>query len=429
MAALGLQAVGNKVYRNGQPWRHVGVTHSALFQRELYTFPNMPNPGLGPDLDAIQARGIKLLKVAFGWFDYASWRDYYWNAKPAYWVALTRVLDAMAARDIMCVANMGLSLPGLLQLTYLTNGGVTIPPSRIADRTSPAHTIWVDYITEFVTRYKNHPAIGMWTFGNEVSAKLGNEYHPSWAIDGTFNSAITFGTKPEGGTYAPGDKMGPAIYQEWMQQFVDLVHSLDPHARVVLSGNPVGNSFAVAQIRNANLTADSYDDWDGRPDTASKPWIAYRDQACDAICTHTYPLVARTGDSQWYSDGDRTYGQHLGYQKAWADQVGKPLVLAEFGATRYGSEVDPVSSPGAMTTLGTIGSAVTEASLIAEALAAIESNDIPVALCWNWDGQDLVDANSNGVIDNAVEPYLWPLTHPTRTYILDAIQALNARRG
>lgn len=427
MATLGLQAVGTKIYRNGKPWRHVGVTHSALFQRELYSFPDMINPGLGPDLDAIKARGIQLLKVAFGWWDYQSWRDYYWNAKPAYWAALTRVLDAMAQRDIMCIANMGLSLTGLTQLTYLTTGA-TIPPARIADKTSPLYTLWTDYISEFVNRYKNHPAIGMWTFGNEVSAKLGNEYHPSWAIDGSYGG-LDLGTKPEGGKYAPADKMSPAVYQAWLQQLADIVHSRDPHARIVLSGNPVGNSCAVAQRRTANLTSDTYADWDGRPDTGGLPWMAYRDQACDAICTHDYPLLARTGDNQWFGDGDRTYGQHIAYHKAWADRAGKPLVIAEFGATRYGSMVDPVSSPGAMTTLGTIGSAAVEQSLINEALTAIESNDIPVALCWNWDGQALVDTNGNGVIDNAVEPYLWPLNHPSRTYILDAIQALNARRG
>jgi hypothetical protein len=341
------------------------------------------------------------------------------------------VFDAMAARGIMCIPNMALSLTGLIRLTYLTTGA-TVPLSRVADKSSAAYTMWSDYIGDFVTRFANHPAIGMWTAWNEVSAKCGNEYHPSWAVDGSFNTEITLGANPEGTLPAIGDKMNPAIYQRFMQLFVDLIHSKDPHGRIVLSGNPIGNSFAVAQRRTANLTADSYADWNGRPDTGCKPWIAYRDQACDAICTHVYPLVAVAGDSQWFSDGDRSYGQHIGYQKAWADQVGKPLVLAEFGATRYGSGVDPVSSPNAgppNRVLGSIGSAATEQAMINEALTAIEANDIYVALCWNWDGQQLVDANNNGVIDSPVEPYLWPLNHPSRTYILDAIHALNERRA
>lgn len=406
MPTLGLQAVGTQVYRNGAPWRHVGVNHFALFMRELYTFSGVANPGLSADVAAMQARGIKLVRVGFGWFGYSQWRDLYYLDQPTYWQTVTRVLDALESSGMLCIVNMGWSVPAFAQLTYHTTGN-TIPPANFPDKTSPLYSLWTNYITEFVTRYKNHAAVGAWQFGNEMSGKLGNEWHPTWAVDGSFNSAVDLGLKPDGGSYSTGDQMSHAQYLAFTRQFVDLVHSLDPHARMVLSGDAVGNSFAVGVRRQANLSADSFADWNGRPDTGGLPWLVYREQAFDGLCHHVYPLAALVGDGQFFSDGDRTYRQHIQYAREWADIAGKPLILEEWGATQYGSNVDPVSTDLA-----------SETANFNEALQAIQDFDVPISCVWNWGGN----------VDVGIEWQVWDLTHPSRTYQIDAIQALNAVR-
>lgn len=403
---IGLQAVGTSVYRNGRPWRHVGVNNFALFMRELYSFSGVPNPGLVSDVNAMADRGIKLVRVGFGWFDYTRWRDLYHLDKPTYWAAVTRTLDALASRGVLCIANMGWSVQAFTQLTYYTTGA-TIAPSRLPDKTSALHSLWVEYITDFVSRYKNHPAIGAWQFGNEMSGKLGNEWRAEWAVDGSFNAAVDMGLKPEGTAYAASDKMSHANYVAFTRQFVDLVHSLDPHGRMVLSGDAIGNSFAVGVRRQNSLAADSYSDWDGRPDTGGVNWLAYREQAFDGVCSHIYPLAAQVGDGQFFSDADRTYREHIQYAKAWADEAGKPLILEEWGATRYGSNVDPTSTDLA-----------SETENFTEALQAIQDYDVPISCLWNWGGN----------VSGGIEWQLWDVTHSSRTYQLDAIQRVNESR-
>lgn len=409
---IGLQGVGTQVYRNGRPIRHIGVNHFSLFMRELYDF-GIPNTGLTADLDAIAARGISVIRVGFGWFSYATWRDYYYNSQAAYWAKVDQVMDAMAARGICCIANIGWNLMAFTQLSYLSSGA-TIAPKFLADKTSPLYTLFANYVTTFVQRYKNHPAVGAWQFGNETSANFGNEMHPAWLLDGTgtdggatpLPASCNWGTKPEGGTYSASDKMGFAEYTRFFQYFRELCYSNDPWGRMVLSGDAMGNSYAVGVRRANSLAADTYADWSGSSLTNFEPWVVHREAELTAICNHIYPLAAKIGDGQFYNGGDRTVAQHIGDSKAWADAAGKPFILEEWGATYRGSPVDPVST-----------NLATETANFTEALNAIVANDVPLALVWNWGGNL-----------GATEWMKWDVTHSSRTYQLDAIQAVNAGR-
>jgi hypothetical protein len=413
MASIGLQAVGTEVWKDGKPFRHIGVNHFSLCVREFYSL-GIPNPGLGPDLDAIAARGIKVIRVGFGFTNYDRWRDHYYNDQPGYWATLDRVMDAMAQRGIVCIANMGWNLFAFTQLSYLYSGA-TLGMDKLADKTSPLYEMFAGYVTAFVTRYRNHPAVGAWQFGNETSANYGNEMHPSWLLDGTGTDAgglplgdkNDWGTKPEGGNYAPGDKMSFADYSRYFQQLRELIYANDPWARMVISGDAMGNSYAVTVRRANSLGADSLADWSGSPLTNFEPWLIYREAELPAFCNHIYPLAAKTGDSQFFSDGDRTVAQHIADSKAWANQAGKPFILEEWGATRYSSPVDPVSTDLA-----------SETANFTEALNAIVAQDVPLSLVWGWGGS----------IVGSSEWMRWDVTDPTRTYQLDAIQAVNAWR-
>lgn len=427
---LGLQAVGTQVYRDGKPFRHIGVNHYSLFQREFINF-GIPNTGLANDCAAMAAAGIKVCRVAFGFYDYPTWRDYYYNAQAAYWAKVDQVMDALAAAGLMVIANMGWNLRAFTQLSYLSTGA-TIAPRMLADKSSALYTLFENYVTAFVTRYKNHPAIAAWQFGNENSVALGNEYYPTWLLDGTgtdgggthlpgFGSnppaACNWGTKPEGGTYAPGDKMSNADYQRFCGYFRDICYRNDPWARMVISGDAMGNAFAVTTRRANSLANDSSADWGGRPDTGELPWITYREREFSVNCNHIYPLATDTSKTAFFSDGVKTYRQHIQLNKTWADAVGKPFVLEEFGSTRYGSNVDPVSNPTLVK--GSVGSASTEQALFTEALQAIVDFDVPLACVWNWTGN---------VASTTVDWQLWDINHSSRIYQLQAIQAVNATR-
>jgi hypothetical protein len=414
MTALGLHAVGTRVYKDGAPFRHIGVNHFSLFMREFVDF-GIPNTGLTADLDAILARGIKVIRVGFGFYDYATWRDYYYNAQAAYWSKLDQVLDAIAARGLVCIVNMAWNVRSFTQLTFLS-AGATIGPNRLADKTSALYTLFSDYVSAFVTRYRNHAAVGAWQFGNETSANFGNEMHSAWLLDGTgvdggatpLPSSCNWGAKPEGGTYAATDKMRPAEYARFFQYLRELIYANDPHARMIISGDAMGNAYAVGVRRANSLAADSYADWTGSALTNFQSWVAYRESELPTVCNHIYPLAAKTGDSQFFSDGDRTLTQHITDSATWAAAAGKPFILEEWGATYRGSPVDPVSTDLA-----------TETANFTESLNAIVAQDVPLAMIWNWGGNLGVGA----------EWMLWDVTHPSRTYQLDAIQAVNATRS
>jgi len=419
MPSLGLQAVGRQIFKDGAPFRHIGCNHFSLFMREFINF-GVPNTGLANDVTAMAAAGIKVIRVAFGFYDYAGWRDYYYNAQPAYWAKVDQVMDAIAGAGLMVIANMGWSPRAFSQLTYLSTGA-TLAPRLMSDKTSPAYTLMEGYLTAFVQRYRNHPAVAAWEFGNENSVSLGNEFRAEWPLDGTGTDGggtalpygtpggggTNWGTKPEGGNYAAADKMSNADYQRWCGYLREICYRNDPWGRMVLSGDAMGNAFAVTTRRANSLANDSRADWNGRPDTGGMSWLAYREAEFTAICNHIYPLATDTSKTAFFSDGVRTYGQHIADSKGWADAVDKPLVLEEFGATQYGSPVDPVST----------GSAVLEAANFNAALSGIVASDVPLALVWNWGGAL-----------GPVEWQKWDITHASRAYQLQAIQAVNASR-
>lgn len=413
MPAYGLQAVGTRVYKDGAPFRHIGVNHFSLFMREFVDF-GIPNPGLSADLDAIAARGFKVIRVGFGFYSYATWRDYYYNAQAAYWAKLDQVLDAIAARGLVCIVNMAWNLRAFTQLSFLSSGA-TIGPNKLADKTSPLYTLFSGYVSAFVTRYRNHPGVGAWQFGNETSANFGNEMHPSWLLDGTgvdggaqaLPPSCDWTTKPEGGTYAPTDKMLPQDYSRFFQYLRELIYARDPHARMIVSGDAMGNTFAVTVRRANSLANDTLTDWQGSALTNFQPWLVYREAELPAFCNHIYPLAAYNGSSsKFYGSGVLSLTQHIANSKTWANTAGKPFILEEWGATYRGSPVDPVSVDLA-----------SETANFNEALTAIQTYDVPLSLVWNWGG-NLGDT----------EWMKWDVTHPSRTYQLDAIQAVNATR-
>lgn len=428
MTPLGLQASGTKVLRKGKPWRHIGVNFCHAFWRELYSFPTIANAGLDADLDYLKARNIDLTRIGFGWFSYQTWRDLYWLNKTAYWNAVRYVLNKHSERDMLTIANIGWNLLAFTQLSYYITGA-TIGPNKLSDPTNWLYTFARNYIREWNYEVGNHPAIAAQEFGNETSAKFGNEYGPSWPVDGSYSPACDMGFKPDGTRYAANDKMLVQDYQVTMRDFRAEFKAADPWNRMFLTGDAMGNAFGVSVRRTGNLTSDTLADWDTkRADLGGRKWLDHREEFGDGICMHTYPLATYVNPNpanwQFFGDGVLTYRQHIQKQKQWADEAGKPLILEECGSTRYGSNVDPISNPAVLVNpvaaRGTVGSEATEKALDAECNQAIVDYDVPIVLKWNLGGD---------ITYTAAEWPLWDLKDPTRTYQLDAIREINRARS
>jgi hypothetical protein len=356
----------------------------------------------------MKAYGIKVVRFAAGWYDYQSWRDYYWLNKPAFYAAMDKVIAAAEAAGIGLICSLTWSIKGFAELTHYTQG-TTNGVKGLSMPSQPEYQLMATYIAEFVGRYKNSPAIYAWAFGNEFSAQSGNEFHRSWKMDGTdavAGSNANLGTRPDGSTYAATDKLLTSDYMRYARLVNALIRANDPHGRIVISGNAIGTSFAVTARTFNALTADTKSMWDGTAATEFEPWIAYRDREYPVVCQHVYPGA---GDSvgTFFGDQKLTYAQHITYAKTCADAVNKPLILEEWGSTRYGSSVDPGTT-----------TALQEQTNFNNGLAAIQAANIGVACLWNWDGE----------LAGAAEWQRWKLTDSTRVYQLQAIAAVNAAR-
>jgi hypothetical protein len=423
-----MQVRGTQIFVGGQRLRHIGMNHAMLFVRELVTISGVVNPGLAADLAAINDKGFRFVRAAFGFYDYADWRDRYLNSPTTYWAAVQRVLDACSTAGLGIGVVFAFSLRKFGMLSYDVYGA-SQSFGNFGEPSSTLWALWRNYVTEFLTRFARHPAVWYWVPTDECMPHLGVEGHPSWLVDGTGTdqgggaipaSMYSWGNKPEGGSYAASDKMTRAQWQQFSRMTVDLVHRLDPHARLVLSGNGAPASFAVKTAVSNSLTADTFPEWNGASGiTMREPLVAFADRAYTGICGHLFMRAVQSGDSQYWSDGECTdYAQWMGYWKGWADLARKPFVVESFGVSSR-SLSDNVATEA------------TENALFAAAVAALATHNVDVAAAWNWGGT-LLDGSL------ALDPRLagagpewacWDLTHPTNSAKMAALVAANAARA
>lgn len=408
----GLYPVGTAFYRNGREQRGIGVNHWGAFITELDPL-GAPSNYVTDFADIKQTWGLPFVRMAVGMYSRATWYNQWHLNKAAFYAKLDEVVARAEALGLGIVAVLVWGARGFTDACYDIYGTFE-PPKNLAYKHTKAWQLFETFVTEVVTRYKNSPAIWAWQLGNEVINTIGAEYHPSWKVDGTdavAGAIVNWGTKPGGGTYAPSDKMTMAEWQAFSQNAVALINSLDEHRRCIFGGSPLGNSFAV-KIQTANsLAADTLADWNGVASTDFMPWIAYREKAFSGLGQHVYPR--NLADSRFFSGAEKTAGEIIALSKAWADQVGKPFYLGEFGATRYKNSdenVDEVSTDAA-----------TEQAAFNEALnVGVIAGGVKLASVWNWSG----DVTSP--VNTVPDWMRWKLTDATRTYQLTAIAAANA---
>lgn len=405
----GIYPVGAAFYKGGREFRGIGVNHWGVFINELTAL------GVTSDYDADftaikQTWGIPFVRCAVGMYSHGTWYGQWHQNKAAFYAKLDAVVAKAEALGLGIIAVLVWGARSITDACYEIHGQYE-PVKNLAYKHTKAWQLFETFVTEVVTRYKDSAAIWGWELGNEVINSTGAEYWPTWKLDGTGTDGggtalpgnLNWGAKPGGGTYPVTDKMGMAEWQKFSQDFVSLVGRLDENKRCLFSGSPIGNSFAVKAQTANTLAADTQSDWSGVPSTEGIPWIAYRDKAFNTLTQHIYPM--NPSDGRFFSGGEKTCAELITLSKGWADQVGKPLCLGEFGATYWGDPVDENSTDLA-----------TEQANFTAALGAVVSSGIGLSAVWNYGG-DLAGAS----------PWMrWKLSDSARTYQLTAIAAQNA---
>ncbi len=404
----GVRAVGTSFYKNGVPFTGIGVNHFNLALPEGY---NASTEFYQPDADIAtisNTYGLPFIRSAFGMYNRDSWYNGWYLNQMAFFAALDRTVEAAERHGIGLVPVLLWDIRSFTDTTYYANG-VFEGPNKLADTSSYSWSLFVQFATQIVDRYKNSPAIYWWELANEPTGVLGPEYYSTWALDGTAVDGgatplafINWGTKPGGGNYAPTDKMLFSDWSKFTERAVRLIKGLDPHKRLVTSGCGQGNSFAVTTLTTNSVAADSLAKWNGNVNTGFTPWTDYRDKAFDAHTSHVYPLSL--SNSQFFNADEKTGAEMIGLYKGWSDAVGKPFFLGEFGSSYVVGPPDETST-----------NAGNEATNFDSLLAAVVSNNIQLSAAWNFGGSLTGQVWAQ-----------WVMNDPTRLYQLDAIATANA---
>lgn len=406
---LGLQTQGTSFIRNGRAFTGIGINHFSLLVRQLVS-------GVGPavdydaDLRAIkQTWGLPFVRFAAGFYSRATWLANWYQAKSTYFAAFDAIVAKAEALNIGLIPCLLWDCRGFTDICYTTAGQLQ-HPSHLATKTSPAYLLFQEFVADVVTRYRSSPAIWAWDLGNEIVSNAGPEYNSAWLLDGTgtdggatpLPASLNWGTRPDGSNYPTNAKMSLSQWVAFSYAAVREIQQADGYGRAVLSGNALGNSFAVGAQTANSLTADTQAKWDSNSATLNMSWLAFRDQAFPTVNMHTYPQSL--SNSQFFSGAEKTQAELIALSRAWADAAGKAFIQAEWGATYWGDPVDQTST-----------NLATEQANFNAALAAVQAN-AKVSALWNYGG-DLA-GSSNWM--------KWKVSGPERLYQLQAVATANA---
>lgn len=403
---LGLQVRGSQIFHNGALIHGVGVNHFSAF---LDRYGSPVNTGLTYDSDGALALaksvGCPFIRCSFGMLSAEQWQNQYFLDKARYYGVVDGLVSKCESLGLGIIVNQVWDARTFAKWALLRYGTVGVP----ADYSIKGSNVWnmqEELIAEFVTRYKNSPAIWGWEWCNEAVIALGPEYWREWPVNGTVPSWADWGNKLDSPVteYAVSDKLLWSGYLRWAQRTRSLYKRHDPHARMVLSGDHNGATFGVSAKTADSYGPDTLIQWQGIGATENRSFIDYINGPFDVVTSHTYGKS--TSDGLYFSDSDLSNAQFVAQMKTWADACGKPLVMEEFGASQY-SSLDSAVSPNL----------TAEQTNFEQLLAAILENEIQLSAVWNLVGD----------VGSGLDWQQWDLRHANRTYQLDAIAASNSR--
>jgi len=288
----GLSVENGTFVLNGRPYRGVGVNYYDLFLR-LRANPH--DETTLQNLDRLARAGVPFVRFNAGGFSDKDWTR--WKDDPTgHFVAMDRVVRAAESSGI-----------GLIPSFFWTSQLTRTAGERKQAWGDPGSKTWAlarEYLQEFVSRYRNSPAIWAWEFGNE------------WNLNADLPNAKD--------QRKPGedqrDDLGSGHLSAAMQEFCKAVRALDPK-RPLMTGNSHPRCAAWHNTNQRSWSADSFEQWTE---------ILHRDNALplDTVGIHIYADTdAPEVCGKWATGWD----DYLRKLKQFSVETKRPLIVGEFG--------------------------------------------------------------------------------------------------
>lgn len=179
-------------------------------------------------VEILKKEGVPIVRFSGSPF-YAGQFHFYFDQKDKYLANLEHLAQ-------LCDEAHILLIPSIFWNTGSVPDYFKEDPAAWGDTSSKTYAHMLSYTTDIVNTLKDHKCLAMWEFGNEFSlaadiAMAGYADIPARAVETAYRG------------------------------FAELIKSLDPHDRVVASGNSIMRNSQYNQMKYSSWGTDSFDEY------------------------------------------------------------------------------------------------------------------------------------------------------------------------
>ena len=347
------------LFKDGQPFRHIGVNGYELFFKYGQGYDTNP-PIWKRGLDLIASYNIKVCRTILLGPEVHHWPAYFLDPT-AYKTKIQAFLDYAASMDVQIVATL---CPNWQALPDRFN-------ERMQDWLNPASATRVQFqnvITDIVTAFKDHPAVGAWEMGNEWNTEL--DYRQSY--NGDLDGLPKVGTYTRASYQHPEDSYTTERYLAALNAFISAVKAIDMSNRLLMTGNNLADPYGYGMNRAAARV------------------LVESPTNINTLDFHGYINPSLTPGRFWAPDS-RGMESVLRYWTHRAYQRGQVFVLGEFG----------VDADSTYTALNQDHRAIFE-----KMIKAIELSHTPLSMAWTVHDPAVFAADNR--VQTTINWCMWP---------------------
>ena len=272
-----------------------------------------------------------------GFFSYTL--DVLKNDPSAFWGALDELMGELKSNGMKIIPSLGWNIYQFPDYFGETTSDF------IGDPSSDSYLAYTQFISDFVTRYKDQEVVLFYEIGNEYNL------HADLAPNHTFSN------EPYTGKYSTTE------LSDFQKRTANHIRSLDP-AGMVTSGNSAPRPSAYHLMLQPAFSPEG-PDWTPDSFEEFKEYVQILEEGVDIVSMHMYN--GAPGNNKRFGITGENSAEIVGYMKEAVDEAGKLLFIGEFGDRDPHVSVD------------------TNAVFTRNMFNKISELDIPFSAPWIWE--------------------------------------------